>query len=220
MAGSPDSLNDPDAVGAAVARNLVDLRRRRGLSLEQLAQRSGVSKGMLVQIEQGRTNPSIATLCRVANGLGVAVARFVEVGEAPTLRLVRAAEAPVLWRGAGDGFARLLVGSDAPDCVELWEWRIAPGDFYAGEAHPAGTRELLHVLEGELDLEIEQTRQRVGAGDSVIFRADHPHRYANTGAALLRLIMVVVEPTGGEHRAFRPDVSRGAPTRTSRAIAR
>ena len=198
MAGSPDGLNDPDAVGAAVARNLVDLRRRRGLSLEQLAQRSGVSKGMLVQIEQGRTNPSIATLCRVANGLGVAVARFVEVGEAPTVRLVRAAEAPVLWRGAGDGFARLLVGSDAPDCVELWEWRIAPGDAFAGEAHPAGTRELLHVLEGDLDLEIEQTRQRVGTGDSVIFRADRPHRYANAGAALLRLVMVVAEPTPGE----------------------
>ena|SRR5436190_4441000 len=198
MAGSPGGLNDPDAVGAAVARNLVDLRRRRGLSLEQLAQRSGVSKGMLVQIEQGRTNPSIATLCRVANGLGVAVARFVEVGEAPTVRLVRAAEAPVLWRGAGDGFARLLVGSDAPDCVELWEWRIAPGDAFAGEAHPAGTRELLHVLEGDLDLEIEQTRQRVGTGDSVIFRADRPHRYANAGAALLRLVMVVAEPTTGE----------------------
>ena len=198
MAGSPGGINDPDAVGAAVARNLVELRRRRGFSLEQLAQRSGVSKGMLVQIEQGRTNPSIATLCRVANALGVAVARFVEVGEAPTLRLVRAAEAPVLWRGAGDGFARLLVGSDAPDCVELWEWQIAPGDAFAGEAHPAGTRELLHVLEGDLDLEIGQTRQRVGAGDSVIFRADRPHRYANAGAALLRLIMVVAEPTPGE----------------------
>ena len=126
------------------------------------------------------------------------MARFVEVGEAPTVRLVRAAEAPVLWRGAGDGFARLLVGSDAPDCVELWEWRIAPGDAFAGEAHPAGTRELLHVLEGDLDLEIEQTRQRVGTGDSVIFRADRPHRYANAGAALLRLVMVVAEPTTGE----------------------
>jgi transcriptional regulator with XRE-family HTH domain len=195
MAGSLGGPNDPDAVGAAVARNLADHRRRRGLSLEQLAQRSGVSKGMLVQIEQGRTNPSIATLCRVANALGVAVARFVEVGEAPTVRLVRAAEAPMLWQGAGDGFARLLVGSDAPDCVELWEWRIAPGDAFAGEAHPAGTRELLHVLEGDLDLEIEQTKQRVGTGDSVIFRADRPHRYANAGAATLRLIMVVAEPT-------------------------
>jgi transcriptional regulator with XRE-family HTH domain len=193
-----DAMNDPDEVAAAVARNLADHRRRRGLSLEQLAQRSGVSKGMLVQIEQGRTNPSIATLCRVANALGVAVARFVEVGEAPTVRLVRAAEAPVLWRGADEGFARLLVGSDAPDCVELWEWRIAPGDAFSGEAHPAGTRELLHVLEGDLDLEIEQRRQRVGTGDSVIFRADRPHRYANAGAALLRLIMVVAEPTPGD----------------------
>src|SRR5437870_9832418 len=111
MAGSPGGLNDPDAVGAAVARNLVDFRRRRALSLKQLAQRSGVSKGMLVQIEQGRTNPSIATLCRIANALGIAVARFVEVGEAPTVRLVKAAEAPVLWQGGGGAsLARLLIG--------------------------------------------------------------------------------------------------------------
>jgi quercetin dioxygenase-like cupin family protein len=151
---------------------------------------------MLVQIEQGRTNPSIATLCRIANALGIAVARFVEVGEAPTVRLVKAAEAPVLWRGAGASLARLLVGSDAPDCVELWEWQIAPGDSYVGAAHPSGTRELLHVLEGQLALDIEQTVQRVGQGDSVIFRADRPHRYANGGDGPLRLIMVVAEPTG------------------------
>ncbi len=188
-------MNDPDQVGAAVARNLVDFRRRRALSLEQLAQRSGVSKGMLVQIEQGRTNPSIATLCRIANALGIAVARFVEVGEAPTVRLVKAAEAPVLWQGGGASLARLLVGSDAPDCVELWDWRIAPGDFYVGAAHPSSTRELLHVLEGQLALDIEQTVQRVGQGDSVIFRADRPHRYANAGDSPLRFIMVVAEPT-------------------------
>src|SRR5258706_14585950 len=101
MAGLQGGLNDPGEVGAAVARNLADFRRRRGLSLEQLAQRSGVSKGMLVQIEQGRTNPSIATLCRVANALGVAVAPFVGVGEAPTVRLARARQAPGPWRGAG-----------------------------------------------------------------------------------------------------------------------
>ena len=190
-----DGPNDPGEVGAAVARNLVDLRGRRGMSLEQLAVRSGVSKGMLVQIEQGRTNPSIATLCRIANALGVAVARFVEVGEAPTVRLVTAAEAPVLWQGGGDSIARLLVGSDAPDCVELWDWRIAPGDFHDGEAHPAGTRELLHVLEGELRLEIGQVRQRVAAGDSAMFRADRPHRYANAGGGPLHMMMVVAEPT-------------------------
>jgi transcriptional regulator with XRE-family HTH domain len=196
MAGLTGGMNDPDAVGAAVARNLVDFRHRRALSLEQLAQRSGVSKGMLVQIEQGRTNPSIATLCRIANALGIAVARFVEVGEAPTVRLVKAAEAPVLWQGDGASLARLLVGSDAPDCVELWDWRIAPRDSYVGEAHPAGTRELLHVLEGELTLDIGHTQQLVGAGDSAMFRADRPHRYANAGSGPLRLIMVVAEPTG------------------------
>src|SRR5262249_26940152 len=151
--------------------------------------------GMLEAVAQGRTTPSLATLCRIANALGVAVARFVEVGGEAAIRLVAAAEAPVLWRGAGDSLARLLVGSDAPDCVELWEWRIAVGDAYAAQPHPAGTRELLHVLEGELALEVGQTRQLVREGEAVIYRADRPHRYANDGRGPLRLIMVVAEPT-------------------------
>ena len=192
-----DGPNDPGEVGAAVARNLVDLRGRRGMSLEQLAVRSGVSKGMLVQIEQGRTNPSIATLCRIANALGIAVARFVEVGEAPPIRLVRADAAPVLWQGRGASLARLLVGSDGPDCVELWDWRLAADEAYAGEAHPAGTRELLHVLDGALALEIDQVVQRVGEGESVLFRADRPHRYVNAGSGMLRFVMVVAEPAVG-----------------------
>src|ERR1051325_9685201 len=112
-------MDDIAVLNSRIARSLNQVRASRGLTFDQLARKSGVSKGMLVQIEQGRTNPSIATLCRIANALGVAVARFVEVGEAATVRLVKAAEAPVLWQGGGASLARLLVGSDAPDCVEL-----------------------------------------------------------------------------------------------------
>ncbi len=188
-------MNDPDAVAAAVARNVHALRTRRGWSLDALAGRSGVSKGMLVQIEQGRTNPSIATLCRVATALGVAVPRLVEVAETPPVRIVRAAEAPQLWRGAGAGSAAsLLLGADAPELTELWDWRIAPRDGYDGEAHPPGTREILYVLDGALTLRIGHAAHTVRAGDTVLFHADRPHRYQNAGRRTVRFVMVVLEP--------------------------
>jgi transcriptional regulator with XRE-family HTH domain len=187
-------MYDPNLVPAAVARNLVALRAQRGLSLDQLARAAGVSKGMLVQIEQARTNPSIATLCRIANALGISIARLVEAADAPTVRVVRWDEAPELWRGRGASAARLLFGSEGPEIVEFWEWTIAPGDAHDGVAHPPGAFEILFCLEGSLTLEVGGRSETIAARDTLMFRAERPHRYANQGKRPCRFTMVVVEP--------------------------
>ncbi|MGC1210727.1 MAG: helix-turn-helix transcriptional regulator, partial [Micromonospora sp.] len=136
------------AVTSAVARQVRDLRADRGWSFEELAGRSGVSKGMLVQIEGARTNPSIGTLCRVADAFGVNIARLLEPAEESRVRISRADEAPVLWRGDRGGTAHLLSGLGEPDLVELWEWQLQPGEAHHSPDHPRGTREVLHILAG------------------------------------------------------------------------
>jgi len=186
-------MSEPHEVGAAVARNVRALRTRRGWTLDTLSGRSGVSKGMLAQIEQGRTNPSIATLCRIATALGVPVPRLVELAELPAVRVVAGGDAARLWSTPAGSAARLLAGTEGPVIAELWEWRIAPGDGYDGEAHPAGTRELLHVLEGTLTLLVDRARHAVPEGDTALFRADRPHRYANEDVVPVRFVMVVLE---------------------------
>jgi transcriptional regulator with XRE-family HTH domain len=188
-------MTDPDAIAAAIARNVHALRTRRSWTLDALATRSGVSKGMLVQIEQSRTNPSIATLCRIADALGVSVPRLVEVDESPPVRIVRAADAAELWHGLPGSVGTLLIGSGGPDQSELWDWRIAPGDGYDGTQHPPGTREMLYVLNGTLTLLLAREPHTVVRGDALLFRADRSHRYANTGKAPLRFVMVVIEPS-------------------------
>jgi transcriptional regulator with XRE-family HTH domain len=81
-------MPDADVVAAAVARNTRRLRTARGWSLDQFAARCGVSKGMLVHLEQARTNPSLATMCKIAETLGVSLAALVELDEAPVVRVV------------------------------------------------------------------------------------------------------------------------------------
>jgi transcriptional regulator with XRE-family HTH domain len=190
-------MTDPEEVAAAIARNVRAFRTRRGWTLDALAARSGVSKGMVVQIEQARTNPSIATLCRLAGALGVAVPRLVEVSDAPPLRIVRADEAAELWRGPGGGSARLVVGTELPAPGELWDWRLAPGDAYDGEPHHPDTREMLYVLEGTLTLHLGSAGHPVHAGEAALYRADRPHRYANESAEPVRFAMVVIDPPIG-----------------------
>ena len=186
-------MPEPQDVNAAVGRNVRGHRTRLAWTLDDLAARSGVSKGMLSQIEQARTNPSVATICRLATALNVSIASLVEAPEVPSARVVRAEEAVTLWTGEHAGStARLLVGSGTSQQVELWDVRMLAGDGYASEGHPAGTRELLLVIEGELTLELDGDPHLVCAGDAIAFVADRPHAYRNHGTSPLRYALSVI----------------------------
>jgi transcriptional regulator with XRE-family HTH domain len=196
-----DQVNDPRRVEAALAHNLREWRTRRGWSQAELATRAGLSKGMLVQIEHSQTNPSIATLCKLANALGVAVPRLVEVADEPVIRRVTAEEVAWLWRGRGRGSGAGLVGGiETPMPVELWDWRMGPRDVYEALAHPASTREIVYALEGHLSVIVEGVEMTIAAGECAVFHADRPHRYAAAEGRPARFMMVVVEPLQGATR--------------------
>ncbi|GAA3107907.1 helix-turn-helix domain-containing protein [Nonomuraea salmonea] len=165
-------MEDPELITQAIANNVRAQRAHRGLTLDALAARSGVSRGMLVQVEQGRTNPSVSTLTRIASALGVTVARLVEVADVPMVRVVQKSD--VVTFDQGDVQARLLVGADMPLILELWDWRLAPGEHHDGDAHPPGTREMLTVLQGELTLIVAGKSHVVGEDAAVLFTADRP----------------------------------------------
>ena len=187
-------------VTAAVARAVRNLRQSRGWSLDELAGRSGVSKGMVVQIEGARTNPSIGTLCRLADAFGVTVARLVEPAPPRRVRVGAASDAPLLWQGRYGGFARLLAGRGEPDYVELWEWRLQPSDRHDSSDHAPGTREVLHVLGGTLTVTVDGTDHVVRAGETIDFPADEAHGYRNGGKTPVRMLMVVAMPPGAYDR--------------------
>src|ERR1700751_3079676 len=92
-----------DGVSRAIGGRVRQGRGSRGWTLDQLAERSGVSRRMLVSIEQGSANPSIATLLRISDALGIGLPALVNMDPSPGLRVTRAGAAPVLWRGGRRG---------------------------------------------------------------------------------------------------------------------
>jgi transcriptional regulator with XRE-family HTH domain len=212
-------MNDPRRIEAALAANLREWRSRRGWSQAELARRAGLSKGMLVQVEQAQTNPSIATLCKLANALGIALPRLVEVGDEPVVRRVTPAEIAWLWRGrTRASVAGLVAGVETPMPVELWEWRIGARDGYDAIAHPASTREFVYVLEGAAAVTVDGVELVVSAGECAVFQADRPHRYAAAQGRATRFVMVVIEPIPVPAQAPRADPRRRHRT-TARAPA-
>ena len=188
-------MPEADVVAAAIARNTRKLRAERQWSLEHLAGRSGVSKGMLVQIEQARTNPSMGTLCRIADAYGVTLAQLVELSDSSSVRVVEADDVIRLWAGEDGSAGDLLVGVDRREHVELWRWTLAPGDAHESEGHMDGTREMLAVLSGTLTLDVGDQTYTVPAGGAVLFDGNVDHAYRNTHKRPLDAVLVVIQPT-------------------------
>lgn len=183
-------------VAAVIGARVRERRTERGWTLDQLAERSGVSRRMVVNVEQGVSNASIATLLRLSDALGIGLPALVDVERPGSLRVIESGRAPVLWRGECGGRAMLVAGTDPPEVVELWDWMLEPGDAHRTEAHAAGTRELLLVLAGQVELTVGQQTQLLTVGDSAQFAGDVAHGYANpaTAGSAARFALTVFEP--------------------------
>jgi transcriptional regulator with XRE-family HTH domain len=179
---------------AALARTLQGLRAERGWSLDQLASRSGVSKGVLVSLEQGRSNPNLATLARIGDAFGLPVTRLIDASSEPDVRITGADQSRTLWHGISGGTGTIIAATDPPWAAELWRWEVQPGESFGGDPHAPAIRELAWVEEGTLTLTVAGVRYQVGPGQCARFPGSLPHAYANEGTAPVRLTMVVVIP--------------------------
>jgi transcriptional regulator with XRE-family HTH domain len=186
---------EPDAVAETVRHNVRELRQSRQLTLEALASRAGISKGMVVQIEQGRTNPSLTTLARLALALGVSLPRLVQNRQQETLRVVAADQSMLLWSGDNGGEGYLLASADDPTSLQLWSFRLLPGDSHRAAPQAPGTVEIVHVLRGRLRLRLGSAECAAEAGESVVFRPVLEHEYLNAGTRPLELTIASTEPS-------------------------
>ncbi|MFH9042325.1 helix-turn-helix domain-containing protein [Streptomyces sp. NPDC017966] len=187
-------MSDLDLLTQCLARNVKRWRTERGFTLDALAARAGVSRGMLIQIEQARTNPSIGTVVKIGDALGVSVPTLLDYERGPRVRIVPADQAVRLWHTEGGSYSRLLAGTESPGPLEMWDWRLMPGESSDSDPHPAGTVELVHVTSGELTLTVDGAEHRVPAGASASFEADTPHTYGNLGDVPMEMIMTVSVP--------------------------
>jgi transcriptional regulator with XRE-family HTH domain len=181
-------------ITGTLARTLQRLRAERAWSLDQLAARSGVSKGVLVALEQGRSNPNLATLARISDAFGIPVTRLLDVPDEPQVHVTGPAEARTLWRGPAGGTGTILAATEAPWAAELWRWTLQPGEAFGGDAHAPATRELAAVEAGTLTVTVAGQSYQAGAGQCVRFPGGLPHSYRNDGPSPVELTMVVVIP--------------------------
>lgn len=178
----------------AVGTNLRRLRAEHKLSLEGLAQASGVSRAMLGQIELGQSTPTINVLWKIARALNVPFSALIAGEHKNTVKVLDAASAKILSSHDGTFSSRALFPFDQARNVEFYELRLAARSAEQAEPHPPGTVENLVVTSGAVEIVVGEECHRLSTGDAIQFEADVPHEYRNRGdrQAVMYLVMTYV----------------------------
>ena len=182
------------ALALAIGVRVRQERQARRWTLDQLAEAAGVSRRMLVNVEQGAANPSVGTLLRISDALGVGLPALVERPEPRPVKVTRHGDGAVLWTSRSGGRGVLVAGTGPPDVAELWDWTLGPGDRHGSGAHAPGTRELVQVQDGMITVEVAGQPVTLQAGDAAAFGGEAAHCYANPGARPARFCLAVFEP--------------------------
>ena len=150
-----------DPIAERISHNVRRLRDKRQLSLETLAHASGVRRALITQIEAGRSLPSVKVLSKIAGALKVSIAELLDPDS------------------IGIVIRRALPPEHATHGVTFSELRLAPQAEEQVPGNPHNVQKNLQVAKGSLELSIDDQQFVLNVGDSVLFRAELPHRYRN-----------------------------------------
>lgn len=189
MPSLPEHTAAPPSVADAIKR----LRRQAGLSLDELAQRCGVSRSMLSQIERDTTNPTVATLWRITQTLGVSIDEVLGQPK-PAAQIEWTPQHALPHMSSADGLVQLRVLGplDTAGQHEWYEFTAQPGGRLTSKAHSPGTQEHLYVLEGQVQVSSHEDQHIAGAGDLVRYAADAAHELHNPGPGVARAWLTVL----------------------------
>ena len=180
-----------EEAGGQIGDNLRRLRQERGLTLEALAAKSGVSRAMISKIERRDAVPTATVLGRLALGLEVGLSQLIGGQRPRRPTLLKAADQPV-FRDAESGLERRSLSPLFPDRhVDVALNRLPPGRAVRFPAHHRGVEEYLHVGRGALVVVVEGERFALAAGDTLFYLAHVPHEFHNDGPGEAEFTIVV-----------------------------
>lgn len=181
-------------INQIIGINLKKLRTERTMTLDQLAEAAGISKGMLSQIENGDTNPTINTIWKICAGLNVPYTSLLEPQEQADTKIVT--KENTLVQISDDGAYRVYCYyTDSQNRnFELFQMELDEGTEYTSVGHSKKSDEYIMVLEGQLTLKIDKQVLVLSTDDAATFNANRRHEYINTGKGTLKTVIINYYP--------------------------
>jgi transcriptional regulator with XRE-family HTH domain len=182
-----------------VGENIRQLRQHNGLTMRDLAEKSGVSRRILSYIELGQGNPSLVTISKIARALdtdfaSLAYSRSGTHGlpelSADRIEVRKTNETATAWSSTKGSHGTLVVASTLRPSAEIWDWTLQPDDHYDAEPDPPGSEELFLVLSGTLTLGVGEYGHVLHEGFSARLATDRAYSYHNHGDRPVRFIRI------------------------------
>jgi transcriptional regulator with XRE-family HTH domain len=182
-----------ETVGQEFARRVSALRKSRRMTLDELAERTEVSRSMLSQIERGLANPTLAVAARIADGFGLSIVHLIEGRpKAPLVEVVKHDDQQAIFADKNGCRVRTLSPLRMEKDIELYELRFSVGGLLESQPHFVGTREILTVASGKVELDVGQDAKTIlGEGDTAHYPADRPHGIVNVSGGETTCYLVV-----------------------------
>lgn len=178
-----------DNINNSISKNLKQIRKKRGLTLENLAEISGVSKSMLGEIERGGTNPTILVLWKIAEGLRIPLTRLIKEEELD-YTIVRERDLKVI-----DEEVEYCIYSVFPyynlHKSEILKLEIAPHSKLSNSGHMNGVDEYIFVVKGNVNLILDNEEFVLNEGDSIRFKGERSHKFINCHDSTAYLINIL-----------------------------
>ncbi len=178
----------------SVGSRVRELRRESHLTLDELSERSGVSRRMITMLESGEANVSLGTLDKLARALGCDFYAMITGGSVAPLTPEESRQVEPLWEDGRGSTARLLISRPRAASTELWQWELAPSSRYEGEADPPGSEEIILVSDGRLVVEVDGEEFPLDAGGYLRLPTDRPYGYSNPGDSAVRFVRFLLMP--------------------------
>jgi XRE family transcriptional regulator, regulator of sulfur utilization len=180
---------DKNSLSVQIGEQLRYFRQQRNLTLEDLADLTGVSKPMIGQIERGTSNPTVSTLWKIAAGLQIPFASFITTN--PSVKIKKVEEQPFFTDD--DNLFEVYNTFSSPGIpVEIYRIRLLPGCMHFSERSGSGTVKSITVYSGRLTVKIgEEDSFTINNGDSVSFTTDNCQVYENTTKIACEINMVI-----------------------------
>jgi XRE family transcriptional regulator, regulator of sulfur utilization len=176
-----------------IGKRLKYIRVSKGLSLDKVAELTGVSKPMLGQIERAHSNPTVSTLWKIAEGLKVPFSAFIEESPQIIKRVTEDDVSPI--KEDQDRFEVYpIFPTEDGKPFEIYLVKMKPGCAYSSNPHPIGVEEYLWVTAGKLTLECHDASYTLLDREGIRFRADTTHKYINNTSNETTLLMVIHYP--------------------------
>jgi XRE family transcriptional regulator, regulator of sulfur utilization len=176
-----------------IGKNIQEIRKKQGLTLDSLSEKCGVSKAMLSQIESDKVNPTVATVWKIAQGLDVDINRLLKDAAEPRRKftITPMESLPTLDTDERGLHMKVLTPLSMVEDLEMYLLTFEPGGALRSAPHFPRTEEFLTILEGSVRVTAGDNVSDLGSGDFVRYHCDIQHTIENVGDGQALVHMVV-----------------------------